>query len=1018
MNVVCAGMGRAGLAGALALGLPLALGACAATEAARPAAPAAAALDAPLVTMRTPSELVPDLDFAAQEAWQVDRDERRYLLAGMRVRVRPNGVVARAGDRFPPGSVSALELPERLGGGYLFYLSDGNGTRLWRAPTWVAPLEPLAALAAATDEVVPGFDRLYLRSQASGGALVAIEPRSGDLMPLGGLPLASGYGVMAFADGWRGVVDTDYAGPMASFDAGASWWPMRLGERAFGAGVLGGDPVVHVSGGRYRLDARGGLQFVADEPPSDAPPVEADSGASGGARHPLGEHPLRRALLDGWPDTGDSAVVLHEGSLYRVALPSVDVLAVARRALPEAEAECHAVRVGPGFGFVCAERSGPTSLYAFAPPLGVRPLVRFAEPRFVAPSGNGWLVVRGPCVGADASPTVRTYCIVAPEGGVREVSVRGDVGVERVVALADGRVVVLVPPRLGAPGLVNVIAGDAQTSAALTFPDKPKRATLLAQRGMWLEGFEERAPGVLAGWVEAGGPAIGVSVTLDGKVTLGTLRDREGELLVSGRFALAVNDNGTAEESTDGGATWEELELPALPEGPGDAATRGCSPLGCALRGWLRLGWGKPGKEGDLAEVTAPDTQYGKPASLEALAWRCEVVGPATAGGYDAPTDPERSRTGWSRFMGQEPPKLGPDDVGVDRPSPSYEGVGSHIYVWGPKSADWTRAGSWQVRFEDRFAVDAGVRQSATARSPWADDLSASDGIGVARRGAYWKWGVHPDPSGRAALLSACRAANCGLYAVAEGRPVLTIRDPAGASEFVKPLDESAVRVGETWYFLADTQESIDLWRVDLGVARRFGRLPRVPARRYASSVVRLVRRAVGSEIGLLLSTDDDANGQQRPPHWFVHPIDPQTGALGVPVDLGRSDFDGVAPPPCVPGEDGWLVELPPGYPSQVRLADGTAFFDSVDYRLRLVPGGGCVDAMAARTGRSFDEPAPAGRKPPPQPSAASTELPVPFAVTEQSAQRRWHLRCGPEAASAPRARCPAGDPLCSDIEP
>ena len=50
-------------------------------------------------------------------------------------------------------------------------------------------------------------------------------------MPLGPLPSASSYGLLAFADGWRAVVDTDMRGPLATFDAGATWRSLPVRER-------------------------------------------------------------------------------------------------------------------------------------------------------------------------------------------------------------------------------------------------------------------------------------------------------------------------------------------------------------------------------------------------------------------------------------------------------------------------------------------------------------------------------------------------------------------------------------------------------------------------------------------------------------------------------------------------------------------------------------------------------------------------------------------------------------------
>src|SRR5262249_12465108 len=123
--------------------------------------------------------------------------------------------------------------------------------------------------------------------------------------------------------------------------------------------------------------------------------------------------------------------------------------------------------------------------------------------------GNGALVIRGPCAdepAGDADGDARSYCVRSPTGQARDIRVKGDLGVERVVGLGDGRVVVLVPPRGGSAGTLTIISGSSAQSATLTLPSEPKNVVRELKRGLWLDGFEERSPGVLGGWVESGGP--------------------------------------------------------------------------------------------------------------------------------------------------------------------------------------------------------------------------------------------------------------------------------------------------------------------------------------------------------------------------------------------------------------------------------------------------------------------------------------------------------------------------------
>ncbi len=118
--------------------------------------------------------------------------------------------------------------------------------------------------------------------------------------------------------------------------------------------------------------------------------------------------------------------------------------------------------------------------------------MRFDEPRFVAPSGNGALVVRGPCTGKQAG-AAGAYCIRTRDGRKSEMRVRGDLGVERLVALSDGGTAVVVPPRLGAPGTLTVVAADGSAKTVkLKLPKDDVQSLAMLKKGLWLEGFVER----------------------------------------------------------------------------------------------------------------------------------------------------------------------------------------------------------------------------------------------------------------------------------------------------------------------------------------------------------------------------------------------------------------------------------------------------------------------------------------------------------------------------------------------
>jgi hypothetical protein len=1021
------------------------------------AAPAKAAEGAPAqVEAVKPSRLFPEL-VGPRGVVASEDGETRVLVDRMRLVVHADGAADRAPEMLPGGNVASIALPSRLGGGYLFHVNAGGGTEIWRAATWLGKLEPLARRGEVVLDIVPGFDRLYLRL-STGNRVIALDARTGAQMPLGPLPVSSSFGMLAFADGWRAVVDTDLRGPLATFDAGSTWRAVGVAEKPLAVGVVEGSLAVFVAGGRYLVDPRGVVTHRTDEARDDrrakAPPGAPASGEPPSAEPqrpgPLGKHPLRAAVEDGWPDSATTAVVARGGALGRVSLRDGAVTALVEDAYPDRRSTCHAVRlgVGSGAGFVCGERDGPTAVYAFSPPLSMTPVLRFERPRFVAASGNGAIVIRGRCAddapdGAAARPAeeadARWYCVRAVSGKMREVRVKGfNLGVERVVGLADGRVAVLVPPRGGSPGVVSIVSSGAPKVVPLVLPEEPKSAAHELRRGMWLEGFEERAPGVLGGWVEAGGPVVGVEVTLDGKVKAGEVRDDPagdtGGVIVGGRFGVSVFEGGRAAETSDGGMTWTSFDLPARDEEARAVPSRGVGPVGAALPGWVRVGWGEPATPDDMKPAESPASPYVPLRISPSIPFHCELDSVATPPladrpraappppppspprgvmvrrSFPAPRPSQADRgPGWIAFRNTPPPPLAADEVGIDSGAP-FDTVPLRAYAWGKRGGDWTRTGRWLVRFDDRFDASSGVRSSAMTASPWPDEAAARDGLGV---GASFSgnagWAALLDPSGRAALVTECHNnASCALYAVGDGQPVLPVRDASGKPGFIRPNGFGAVRVGDTWYFLSQSTsyDAVALFRVDLGVARQIGLYHR-PVQRYGFEPPRLVRRALGGGVGLLVAGapepgDNDRSGGS----WYVLPADLETGELGEAVVLARRDLAGAALQRCAPEQDGWVFDMTPTTATPLHVENAAVTLsDRIEMRVRMDPGAVCIERMATPGGPFFPlagKAAAAGPAQPPKPLTAPPgrkgsfdDAPaIPLAVTEKASGRRWGLAC------------------------
>jgi hypothetical protein len=831
-------------------------------------------------------------------------DGSRYLISfGLRVLERPDGSVELAEDFFPTGrNPSALALPERLGGGFVFYTASAGTTLFFRAKSWTAPLEPIAQIDGEMARVVAGFDRLYLQRDRR-TPWIGLDLEGPRVTDLAGLPPAPAYGAMAFADEWFGAVEVPYRGLLVTFDAGASYRP--AGVNATNLFAKDGELRIESRDALLALGADGTLRPV-DRPVSNSERSSADSDRRRPKPGPFGRRPLELAVLHGVAIAKDRALVAAGGALGEIDLLDGSVVRVKEKAYA-GNAVCHGIKLGRGVGFLCSESAEKTVVLAYRPPHDLDELIAFDGPRYVAPNA-GALAIRGSCRSDGAGSGL--YCIVPREGAPYELRVEGDLGVERVVALEDGRAAVLIPPRFGAKGSLAIVEPSGREKRVTLEVPKTNEPSIgnLVKHGFWLNGFEQLDKETIRGWVAGDGPLVGVRVKFDGKVELGKIEHGGVERsLISGRYALVLGRGGALVESSDGGFTWRDLELPgdpqlARPRGSLSSPTNGCSEIGCAFGGWLRIGYGKSEEDGALKRVSTPKALRVPSPGGGRWSLDCSPTGemspPAQASppraGIAEPGSDDRPSGTWLPFWEEAPPKLANGEVGYDIGTES-ELSQMRAYVWGPSSGDFSRAGKWLVRVADRQRIGGAIWSTAVSRTPWGSADITADVFGYSPSGSISAFRILLEPGGRAALLTITSRGKYELYLLEEGRAIVPLRTPGAIGS-----PNAWVKVGTSYYLGTTTDSrSFRVYRASDGALELFAEYPDLQGVFLSPTLVRDSRGEALAVLAKAAST-------------FIHPIDLTTGRVGAPLELPASKLASM-PRACTGTEEGWLITGPVG---------------------------------------------------------------------------------------------------------
>jgi hypothetical protein len=327
----------------------------------------------------------------------------------------------------------------------------------------------------------------------------------------------------------------------------------------------------------------------------------------------------------------------------------------------------------------------------------------------------------------------------------------------------------------------------------------------------------------------------------------------------------------------------------------------------------------------------------------------------------------------------QPPPSLPDGFEGVDAGTEPY-GVQLRVYAYGPRGADWTRAGSLSFAFADRFTTRGGVRRTSAARSPWADAAAAADALGAEPSSNAAGLAASLDPGGNAGALMLNSRGTLDLFLFEVGRVPLRIPNVGRLGMASRLAGVVKTKAG---FFVGSYDENARVFRVyravgqDLDVALE---VTDIPAPRGASA--ELTRSASGDALAIWVKGTG----------WFVHPLDLEGNSVDAPYVIAPSELAAM-PEPCDDTAEGFLVTGGIG-PDPWADAGAGISMRAFEGRFRVSALGVCIDALAAQG--ETDAKSKAAEGAPASRSRAATGRPtVTATLTERKPLgRRVELRC------------------------
>ena len=663
----------------------------------------------------------------------------RQLRSGIRSKWSSSNTLLVAASLPESSELHALRVPERLGGGLLLYQakveSGRPGTDFYRAQSWTAALVPLVHVPFMVDEVFWGGERAVVSTEY--GAL-GLDVEQGLLLASTPGPPVIGLHEWT-SDKEKSVSASEFGVQLQSHDDGLSWSSVSAMNHTSEREVT----LEALDLGQDR--ARGSLSgsIVLDES------LVASEEQAWIASH-LKDFIFHAVeTKNGWLSLlqGDAlllqAQVRAEGMSYQFRRWS-EPLAIGQ--------DCFGLVSGH---FYCAQRG---QILSYEHQLRVS-LSLGAGHRVIAQSGDT-LLLSGECEDADAGG----YCLVRLASFEAE-SLHDPASSEQGCSLAKQRRVIghlAIAEEAVLLELCDskIIQRKLRPKYPVVEPVLPKTPVFqLADSGEREQLAQAHPFGTpfsleegFGFWMARGDEFFGVQVFANSEVGIGPIQRGLARASFSQERAFLWGARGFAKESTDGGMSFQQSDYPHWPGEMTPAAAGsekrqlGCSPFGCQVGQWLRLGW-----TGQAARVVAPRLRRVGVASHRKKglpSYSCSLVAGQSLHSLqiqpllqrlssekdEAPQSFPGFRKRFSAFAALEREELALTSMGIEVMPRSGN---LQVRVSGPRGLRWGASSSLGVVYQPPFASVPQVMSALTpgifATSREAFEL-LGQGVGSARR--------------------------------------------------------------------------------------------------------------------------------------------------------------------------------------------------------------------------------------------------------------------------------------------